>query len=331
MKKLLFFSLFLLAAGATCMHYATAKRTYKVRAPAIAPYITGDNFRLFCDHIIDETQPSFDPSKVNCGDTIFLSGVFLEKFFSACHPFIKYPYILLTHNCDSSVPSGYTAMGGFPNKNFRAFVDDPKIFAWFGQNVDLVHPKLIPIPIGLQNEHWGSSYPEKIELVKRHQLGACKNHLLYGNFRVGTSNPKDRQPLFDYFKGKSFCYFSEARKNLDEYLADVAQSKFVLSPPGNGEDCHRTWEALYLGVYPVVRTSALDQMFADLPVVIIDDWKKINEQFLNDKFDEIERNKKLGLYKMEKITFSYWADLIKAKQDECYVSFARGSRALSFD
>ncbi len=239
----------------------------------------------------------------------------LDSFFSSYHHRIQHPYILITHNDDASVPGGSTANGSVPH-DFRSFVDDPKIFAWFGQNVDLVHPKLIPIPIGLQNEHWGAGYPAKIVNISKQKI-VDKKYVLYGNFRVGTSNPKDRQPIFDYFKNQPFCYFSEGRKSLDDYLLDVAQSKFVLSPPGNGEDCHRTWEALYCGVYPIVRKSALDQMFAGLPVVIIEDWGKITVGFLEQKYQEITSAISEGRYTFEKMNFAYWVDRIKAKQQEC--------------
>ena len=30
------------------------------------------------------------------------------------------------------------------------------------------------------------------------------------------------------------------------------RSKFVLSPPGNGFDCHRTYESILLGAVPIV-------------------------------------------------------------------------------
>jgi hypothetical protein len=41
-------------------------------------------------------------------------------------------------------------------------------------------------------------------------------------------------------------------KPFASYLDDMARCRWVLSPPGNGVDCHRTWEALYLGVTPIV-------------------------------------------------------------------------------
>ena len=50
-------------------------------------------------------------------------------------------------------------------------------------------------------------------------------------------------------------------------------SLFVPSPAGNGLDCHRTWEALYLGAVPVVLKSEYtgDESW---PVLVIDSWER---------------------------------------------------------
>ncbi len=50
----------------------------------------------------------------------------------------------------------------------------------------------------------------------------------------------------------------------------MAESKFVLSPPGFGEDCYRTWEAVLLGAVPIVRRSPLQQLYDGAPVVVVD-------------------------------------------------------------
>ena len=41
-------------------------------------------------------------------------------------------------------------------------------------------------------------------------------------------------------------------------------------------DCHRTWEALVLGCVPIVKRNAVEGLFADLPVLIVDDWGEVN-------------------------------------------------------
>lgn len=74
-----------------------------------------------------------------------------------------------------------------------------------------------------------------------------------------------------------------------KYRELVLNSKFVLSPPGNGPDCHRTWEAMYLGAIPVVKESSWPFRHLNLPVQIVPNWDsldltipKFTDEFLAD-------------------------------------------------
>ena len=57
--------------------------------------------------------------------------------------------------------------------------------------------------------------------------------------------------------------------------------KFVASPAGNGLDCHRTWEAIYLGVVPIVENNAMNKSFKKLglPMILIDKekWSELSK------------------------------------------------------
>jgi hypothetical protein len=68
---------------------------------------------------------------------------------------------------------------------------------------------------------------------------------------------------------------------------------FVVSPHGNGLDCHRTWEALCLGCIVIVKTSPIDSLYEDLPVLIVKDWSEINQSLLNDTVKSF-KNKKVS-------------------------------------
>ena len=49
----------------------------------------------------------------------------------------------------------------------------------------------------------------------------------------------------------------------------------MMSPPGNGVDCHRTWEAIALGAVPVVLRSALASTLVDAaPIVAVTSWEE---------------------------------------------------------
>lgn len=55
----------------------------------------------------------------------------------------------------------------------------------------------------------------------------------------------------------------------------MSQYAFCASPHGHGLDCHRTWEALALGCIPIVKSSALDDLYAQFPVWIVNDWSEV--------------------------------------------------------
>jgi hypothetical protein len=88
-----------------------------------------------------------------------------------------------------------------------------------------------------------------------------------------------------------------------------------LSPRGNGLDCHRTWEALYLDIIPIVWHSTLDSLYTDLPIIVIHDWKEVNEQYLRDKLREISLKKlqQPSAYQYNKLRSAYWHQKILKK------------------
>lgn len=88
-----------------------------------------------------------------------------------------------------------------------------------------------------------------------------------------------------------------------------------LSPRGNGIDCHRTWEALYLDAIPIVWHSTLDPLYTNLPIIIINDWKEMNEEFLRKKLYEIcfKKTQQPPVYQYEKLRNAFWHQMILNK------------------
>lgn len=282
----------------TCLPTRTFESSY--------PYITGDTVRSFCDHILDATV-SFDPIKVRAGDTVFVMIDHLEHFFDEYHSKITEPYILVTHhffdNSDDDVPG-----------KFAPYLDSATVIAWFTHNADVVHPKLYLMPIGIGNAFYDFGHkPTFDKCIRRYSNKVKKTGLLYMNFRISTY-PDERQYVHNFFKDKPFVTYVPAKslyvpgKSLGDYLKDVAHHKFILSPRGNGLDCFRTWEALLMGSYPVVKTSMLDPLFKELPVVTVQDWPEVTPEFLERKYMEFSSQK----YDMRKVYMQYWLDRIQA-------------------
>ena len=103
--------------------------------------------------------------------------------------------------------------------------------------------------------------------------------------------------------------------NLPKIYNASREYPFWLSPRGNGIDCHRTWEALYLDIIPIVWNSSLNVLYENLPVLIINDHHELNETFLREKLRDISKKKasKTGAYRYEKLRNAYWRHLILSK------------------
>jgi len=208
---------------------------------------------------------------------------------------------LLTHHfygeSDDPVPDKW----GF-------YLDDEKILAWFAVNPDRIHPKLHPIPIGIAYQFYEYGNVDTFnECIAKYRSNR-RTQLIYMNFSLDT-NPFHRRPVYEFFKDKDFLTHA-SRKPLKDYLIDVACHKFVLSPRGNGLDCFRTWEALLMGTFPVVKTSTLDSLFEDLPVVIVNDWSEVTPDFLEKKYLELKQKEKK--YNWKKLYMPYWEKIIKS-------------------
>lgn len=258
------------------------------------PYITGDTIRAQCDWIIDETMETFDPELVHDGDIIFLNANWHAFFFEKVHPQIKARYILVTHNSVFHAPGKY-----------EAYLDDPKLIVWFAKNSMIAHPKLRPLPLGIANKYWPHGNTDMVKDMRNQLPTIQKNTLLYVNFDTNT-NPM-RLDIFNYFAQQSFSYVQKP-KPFDAYLHDLAQSKFVISPPGSSLDCHRIWEALLANCIPIVIHSPLDMILHDLPVLLINDWSEVTECFLHQKYEKMMSRQ----YNTEKIFTDYWIKQIQS-------------------
>lgn len=67
------------------------------------------------------------------------------------------------------------------------------------------------------------------------------------------------------------------------YWQHLRNSKFVVSPEGNGVDCHRTYEALIAGCIPIVERAHerhLRYVYGDVPLLFTTDYSEITSEYL---------------------------------------------------
>ncbi len=306
-------ALFLLGLGyPTHLAYKYYQRcTY---LPIRYPHISANGFRHTADHFFDQphkikillTGKSFSPDAVKNGDTIFIKNhpQYLTKFFANVHPYINEKYILISHQGDMTTPGAYAH-----------HLDSEKIIAWYSCNVGAdAHPKMRPIPLGVMGILMKNLPRNCEEILGRVLLdikkGAInKTNLFYFNVNPKTNILERGKPL-DFLRNQKFCTMAKG-KPYEQYLREMATHKFVISPHGTGLDCYRTWEALTLGCIPVVKKSSLDVLYEGLPVLIVDNWQEVTEDFLEIKYQEMQQQQ----YQLERLSIGYWIDVIRRHRD----------------
>ena len=199
------------------------------------------------------------------------------------------------------------------------------VFTW---NKPFEHYKLKELPIGLnKNRQFDiiQNWLENNDIVNYN-----KQKLLCINCSLSTSN--ERVILNNLVKNNwnSFCdilpftspissnyipSFIEGKIRIDKTnpkcYDDWKPYKFILSPRGAGIDCHRTWEAIICNIIPIVKKSNIDELFSDLPVLIVNKWEDINEEMLISNYEVIYKKRQNNEYNMNKIKLEYWINKIQ--------------------
>lgn len=253
------------------------------------------------------------------GESIYIMTNNVENFFdNHLHLFIN-PIILVTGSNTNSVPDSI--------KNIDKYINHPKLLKWFAQNyVGGYNYKIHYLPLGLdyhtlsfQNHNWGSKMTpleqEQILINIKKKFKPIQNtntKIALANFQHTTyGNPllreERRKPILEILLKKNCIKFLPTQKRSDfwETLNDYA---FMVSPPGYGYDTHRTWEILILGRIPIISECNINNVYKDLPIIIVKDWNIIDENWLNEKYKEII--KYWSFYNWKKLELKYWTNLI---------------------
>lgn len=225
---------------------------------------------------------------------------FCKTDFLRSHQGKKYNSFV-THNSDYHIDSNRLITG-------------PTAQSWFAQNKDVESDNIISIPIGLENMVLRSNNNKYIHhssqvnnaLVKANMIDRIsglqvkKNNFVYMNFNIGTY-PVERSHVWNKFVVADWVN-ATSNLSMEKFYFDVASSKFIISPRGNGVDCHRTWEALYLRTVPIVKRSIHMKEFDDLPIFFVDKWDEVCYNTLDNFYKKIETK----LFNLDKMRISYW-------------------------
>ena len=219
--------------------------------------------------------------------------------------------ILVTSDGDKSVP------GDLKKETYSKIINHPKIKKWYTQNYDKseVNEKLKHYPIGFDLHTSRSFFGLPIPFLPKKSIVDKINYLL--ELRKNNKNKlkkifsdvhlscnqkfnNERKRVKEILNDSPYFYPLKIRTNQEDIWKKYSSYKFVISTHGNGLDCHRTWEIIFLGGIVITKTSSLDEIFQNLPVVIVKDWdeclKKENLDLWDKKYTPLTSEENINKY-----------------------------------
>jgi hypothetical protein len=257
------------------------------------PFVSGDTYKWLCDEIIEDPHDFLNRLLHKDIEDIryFISGfdaIVLAELIESHSISSKVSGTLVIHNWDN-IPS-HSQMASLK----AVFVEIYSV-NWLGDR-----GICSPIPIGLENlDLWRNGVPRdfrrQIEWSSK-AFDARRIEVLC-SFTADT-NPPIRNDALNFFSKIEGVVMQTEFSSPKRYRKTLLDSKFVISPPGNGADCHRTWEAIYSGAIPVVLRDYWPFAHLNLPVIVIDSWRDsltAIESFVPIRFDSIVDLEKMFL------------------------------------
>lgn len=227
---------------------------------------------------------------------------------------IHHSVTLITHNSDGAVRSSLDGQSIGENDADTLLL--PKnVIKWYAQNVEampsLFNNKTVPIPIGLENRY---CFPyDKAEMLFKKDTSITPTGVSYFNCNLRT-NLTERSSALESCQlarehGKVSIRLGQNGDDYNSYLDDILAHKAVISPRGNGLDCHRTWEALYLKRIPIMKWTPTLATW-NLPIIWLRSWDQIafcTEELIDTYIQEAIG----GFLEMRTLSMKYWKERIE--------------------
>lgn len=243
-------------------------------------------------------------------NVVYTHTMYASSLFKLIAELPTYQFVVITHNSDDRVVEGGVAFmhnGNGIVSGIDYFALPDNVIRWYSKNVRVNNPRIESIPIGIENDMWFPSLHKKEKIQEKpKQLRLYKN-LVYLNHNINT-NPPERLKPYQILEGKPWATVDRGNNGseFDRYLENLYTHKFVICPEGNGMDTHRTWECLYLGTIPIEKRNINNQFYSDLPILLVDDWEEVTEEFLEAAFPMFQKQ----TWNRNKLTFEYWKNKI---------------------
>jgi hypothetical protein len=156
-----------------------------------------------------------------------------------------------------------------------------------------------PFSIGMQYSYmYNYNKGDKIQIGNHDKTVVCCISTTTDARRRPTG--KNRQSIITNLLNNNIHNIS---LNPSDYFETLPEYKFVISPEGNGIDCHRHYEALIAGCIPVIEHNPMtEEKYAGCPILYTHDYQEITEDYLLQKYNEMIDQE----YDFSKLFLSYY-------------------------
>jgi len=280
--------------------------------PGSFPFVSADTFRSLADVVVEKrgvtrrqklTHRSivfFDLAQLSEGLGLAKNRAPLRRLAEVYEELAEAP-VLILHNGDK-----------LPDDSVMAWAIESSYHV-YSVNVTKDRAGLTSIPVGIENVYRNlNGRLEDFIAFRDSNKAEARTDLVFSSFNI-ENNREIRKPLSEELMASRFP-FDSRRISPAEHRRKTRRAKFILSPPGNGIDCHRTWEAVYLGAVPVVLADYIStDLIRDLPILAVSSFREFLGKSQADLLEEFDRVRKAGT---EKAFMPFWiSDVLRRAND----------------
>ena len=200
---------------------------------------------------------------------------------------------------------------------YNDIINHPLLIHCYIENRDSPHNKTSSIPLGINprempdhNIDYITKYMDHYSPIKSRDLKVVSIHRL----RAG-----DREIINDLnIRCWSKYVINTGNYSKDSWWNLLQTYPFVICAHGGGLDpCPKVWEALCVGCIPIIKHSALDDVYSNFPVVFVNNWEPntISQENLlewREKYSEYYDNPDIRRSWINKLYLNFWGDKIKS-------------------
>jgi hypothetical protein len=150
---------------------------------------------------------------------------------------------------------------------------------------------LTEISIGMSYKFWSVyNNGNDEELYKKYQIGEYNKLVMCAITETTDINRRkyntiNRKNIIKTLEKNGII---NIKLNEIEYFNELTKNKFIISPEGNGIDCHRHYEAIMAGSIPIVEENEIiKKKYGNVPILYTKDYSEITEEYLIEKYNEI--------------------------------------------